>query len=168
MSDIIPPSFDTNKALIAALADAPRLVEDVLAKAPTEALVIPPAGAAADEWTVSEIVGHLCDASRLWGGRMRRVLFEDEPTLPLFDENESVALAAYRYTPVETLAREFRLISEGIVSQLQDLTPEQWERTGTHPERGRLTLKEIVSIEANHERLHVVQLEQTLNKAAQG
>ncbi len=168
MSEIIPPSFDTDEALIAALADVPNLVDELLVKASSDALAIPPASDSTDEWTASEIVGHLCDASRLWGGRMRRVLFEDEPTLPLFDENESVTLAAYRYTPVETLAREFRLISEGIVAQLQGLTPAQWERTGTHPERGRLTLKEIVSIEANHERLHVVQLEQTLNNAAHG
>jgi hypothetical protein len=65
-----------------------------------------------------------------------------------------VRLAAYRYLPVAMLAREFRLLSEANVASLRGLTPEQWQRTGVHSERGSITLHDIVTIEVEHELGH--------------
>jgi len=123
-------------------------------------------GAANDaDWTANEVVGHLCDAARLWGARMRRVVYETNPTLTIFDENEFVQLAAYRYVPLAPLAREFLLVSAGNTDFLRSLSSEQWERSGTHPERGVLSLRAIVEIEANHEQGHLAQLKAALGEA---
>ena len=111
-----------------------------------------------DEWTASEIVGHLCDAARMWGARMRFIVFEDEPTFATFDENTYVTQAGYRYVPLATLAAVYRLNCDSNVALLRSLTPAQWARIGVHPERGRLTLREVVAVEAAHERQHAEQL----------
>jgi hypothetical protein len=110
------------------------------------------------EWTTSELVGHLCDSARYWGGRMRLVAYEDAPELPVYDQDTFVRLAAYRYLPVETLAQEFRLLSAANLALLRGLRPEQWERVGVHAERGRLSLRDIVTVEAQHESDHVRQI----------
>lgn len=117
------------------------------------------AGTAGDEaWTPSEIVGHLCDSARYWGARMFRVANEENPVLVSFDENALVDLAAYRYRTLDELLRGFRLLAEGNVALLRALDAATWERMGTHEARGPMTLRAIVTAEADHEQVHVRQL----------
>src|SRR5579864_9092052 len=118
--------------------------------------------AAGDDWTPAEIVGHLGDAARYWGARMLRVVREDEPALPYWDENTMVDLAAYRYRDLDELLRVLRLTSAGNVTFLRALPAEAWERAGMHETRGRITLREIVATEAGHQQGHVRQLRAAL------
>jgi len=146
-----PAPTPTTDSLIATLASLPDRVDALVAQA---SATTPQPG----EWTANQIVGHLCDAARMWGGRMRFIVFEDEPHFVIFDENAYVMQSGYRYVPLATLAAVYRLNCEANVALLRSLTPEQWERAGVHPERGRLTLREIVSLETEHERQHTEQL----------
>ncbi len=151
MTTPTPPTTDD---LIAILASLPDRVDALVAQAPA----IADTPARPDEWTANQVVGHLCDAARMWGGRMRFVVFEDEPTFAIFDENAYVTQSAYRYVPLPTLAAVYRLNCEANVALLRSLTPEQWERAGVHPERGRMTMRDILTLEAEHERQHTEQL----------
>lgn len=116
------------------------------------------AAASAEGWSPRELAGHLCDASRLWGGRMRRVALEERPRLPGYDQDDFVALAAYRYVPAADLARVFRATSESLVTFLRGLSASDWQREGIHEERGSLTVLQIAAIEAEHETEHVEQI----------
>ncbi len=141
--------------LITLLAGVPDQLEAALRAAPQQAPAVQSGGATGEEsWTTSEIVGHVCDAARYWGARMRLVVHEDRPQLEVFDQDALVRLAAYRYIPAETLAQEFRLVNASNVALLRGLRADQWERVGVHSERGPLTLREIVEIEARHESDH--------------
>lgn len=151
----------TSAAVVAELSAIPDQLEQLATRVAHGA----PAPTVADAWTPSEIAGHLCDAARYWGARMRRVVHEDEPTLETFDENMLVRLGAHQYWPLDDLLREFRLLSEANVAFLRGLASEQWERAGVHETRGRLTLREIVAIEADHEQGHARQLAQTVGAA---
>ncbi len=152
-------SEPTTDELVALLASVPDQLDAALAAAPPPAAP-PPAqatGAATGEesWGTSEIIGHLCDAARYWGGRMRLAVYEERPHLELFDQDTFVRLAAYRYTPTDALAGQFRLVSASNVALLRGLRPEQWEREGIHSERGPLSVRAMVEIEARHELDHV-------------
>jgi hypothetical protein len=151
MTSPTPPTTDD---LIAILASLPDRVDALTAQAPA----IASAPSQPDEWTANQVVGHLSDAARMWGGRMRFIVFEDEPHFIIFDENAYVMQSGYRYVPLATLAAVYRLNCEANVALLRGLAPAQWERAGVHPERGRLTLREIVALEAEHERQHAEQL----------
>lgn len=155
-------SEPTTDDLIALLASVPDQLEAALPAANLTS-VVPPAsntsnvsGTASGEegWTTSEIIGHLCDAARYWGGRMRLAVYEERPRLEPFDQDALVRLAAYRYTPADTLLRELRLVSASNVALLRGLRLEQWERVGVHAERGALTVRQMVEIEASHEQDH--------------
>lgn len=154
-------SVPTSEDLIAALEEVSAEVERLTGQAQTSAAEIP----ARDSWSASEVVGHLCDAARYWGARMRRIVYEENPTLELFDENAMVRLAAHRFWPLDTLAREQRLLADATVAFLRGLTPADWERTGVHETRGLLTLREAVATEAEHEQGHVRQLAEALGVA---
>jgi hypothetical protein len=111
-----------------------------------------------DGWSPRELAGHLCDASRYWGARMRLVVHEERPRLEAYDQDSFVRLAAYRYAPAVSLARQFRVTSDPVVSFLRGLAASDWEREGVHDERGPLTLLQLVKIEAEHEAEHVEQI----------
>ncbi|MFI5273882.1 MAG: DinB family protein [Ktedonobacterales bacterium] len=136
-------------------------IPDQLEAAVREAGAGAPSAAGA-EWTPSEIAGHLGDAARYLGARMRRVVREQEPALPLFDENTMVELAAYRYRDLDELLAVFRLTSAGNVAFLRALPADAWERAGHHEVRGPLTLREIVAIESAHEQAHARQFREAL------
>jgi hypothetical protein len=156
-------SEPTTDELVAQLASAPDQLDAALAAAPQVAAApaASSSGAASGEtsgeadWTTSEIIGHLCDAARYWGARMRLAVYEDHPRLELFDQDALVRLAAYRYTPADALAREFRLVSATNLALLRGLRPEQWERVGVHTERGPISVRAMAELEAQHELDHV-------------
>jgi hypothetical protein len=146
--------------LIERLASMPgRLEAAVAALGPREA------APGVDDWSARELTGHLCDAARLWGGRMRLIAFEDHPRLEAYDQDSFVRLAAYRYIPAPELARQLRAISEPLTAFLRELSPDAWERVGVHDELGPLTLHQIVTIEARHEGEHVEQIERMTDGA---
>lgn len=146
--------------LIESLASMPdRLEAAVAALGPRES------APGVDGWSARELAGHVCDAARMWGARMRLAALEERPRLEPYDQDAFVRLAAYRHIPAAELARQFRTISEPTVTFLRGLQATDWERVAVHDERGALTLYEIVLIEADHEREHVEQIERMAREA---
>jgi hypothetical protein len=154
---------NTTDDLIAALAEIPDRLETLAAQAGGGAS---PGTASPDAWTPSEVAGHLCDSARYWGARMRRVVYEQSPAMDMFDEDTMVRLAAYRYWPLTMLLCEFRLLSADTTAFLRDLPADAWQRSGVHPERGTITLNDIIGIEAAHEQNHVRQFAAALGVGA--
>ncbi len=46
---------------------------------------------------------------------------------------------------------------------LRALKPPQWERGGTHPARGRMTMKDLVGLMAWHDDNHLDQIKRALD-----
>lgn len=141
-------------ALIDLLASMPDRLEGAVA-----ALGAREAEPSVDGWSARELSGHLGDAARMWGARMRRVALEDRPLLEPYDQDAFVSLGAYRLYPAADLARVFRAVSEPTVAFLRGLSPDAWKREGVHAETGPLTLLDVVRVEAEHEREHIEQIE---------
>src|SRR5262249_17731316 len=110
------------------------------------------------EWTLAEILGHVCDGARVWGGRMRRGVREAEPELEAFDETLALRVAGYRWKRLEPLLAEFRIVSDDTLAFLRGLAPNDWMRVGRHPTLGRISLGDLARIEMEHERDHARQL----------
>jgi DinB family protein len=116
------------------------------------------------EWTPAEILGHVCDGARVWGGRMRRVAREEEPELEAFDEGMALRVAGYRWKRLEPLLAEFRIVSDDTLAFLRGLAPGDWTRMGRHPALGRVSLGDLARIEMEHERDHARQLRETTSR----
>jgi hypothetical protein len=114
------------------------------------------------KWTPAEILGHVCDGARVWGGRMRRVVREEDPELESFDEGMALRVAGYRWKRLEPLLAEFRIVSDDTLAFLRGLTPGDWTRVGRHPALGRVSLGDLARIEMEHERDHAWQLREAI------
>ncbi len=127
------------------------LVEQYLAGA--NALFSAIAGLSADElnahpvpgtWSICQIVLHLMDSDLITSDRMKRVIAEENPALIGFDESAFARNLFYESLDAEMAADVFaknRRLTAEILRRLPDAA---FARHGTHNERGRVTLAELV------------------------
>lgn len=93
---------------------------------------------------------------------MRRVVYEDAPLLEVFDEGLEVRNGGYRFKPLGPLVRAYLQINAENVAFLRARSPEDWQRVGTHSERGAMSLLDLAQTEADHEWGHAHQLAEAL------
>ncbi len=110
------------------------------------------------EWSIAEITGHLIDKTEVWGERLRLIATRDQPSLPAFDQDAWVRERNYQAQPFAPLAERLGGMLMQLVAELRSLPPEDWQRTGLHEERGRLTLAEACRIYAIALPEHVEQI----------
>jgi hypothetical protein len=129
-------------------------------------------------WAAKEIVCHLRDAEELFMLRLEMIAAMDEPLFPasgmgaramsLKPDGQPAAPDRWaedrqylRNDTLEALAT-FRRRREGTLEHLRALSPEQWQRGGIHPRRGRMTVGDFVTEMAWHDDNHLDQLRRAL------
>lgn len=111
------------------------------------------------EWSVLELVCHLRDSVAEEGLRVRRLVEEENPTLVPYDQD---ALAVERNYQGEEPAKALtglRAFWSGLAYQLENLSDEEWDRTGVHPESGPVTVRSRAEQEVPHARAHLAQMQ---------
>jgi hypothetical protein len=121
--------------------------DDCLAPAPD----VPNAG----KWTIQQVVIHLMDSDLIAADRMKRVIAEDNPTLIGFDENKFVQNLSYEEQSAEDAVALVAMNRRNVVKILRRLPDSAFERAGTHNERGRQTLADLLKAYTNHLEHHV-------------
>ena len=109
------------------------------------------------KWTVRQILCHLADCEIAFAFRWRQALAEEHHVVQPFDQD----LWASRYASLsaDDALRTFVAIRRWNVQLLDSLSPSDWEREVTHPERGRQTFRTLVETMAGHDLNHLEQLE---------
>ena len=111
-------------------------------------------------WGVVEILPHLRDWESIYYERARAIVQEENPRLMAQDDSLWAIERDYRsQDPAETLA-ELSAMRERLVSLLNNLPPDAWERTGEHSAYGQITLRWLMNQLCDHDREH---LDQALN-----
>lgn len=117
------------------------------------------------EWSPIQIVCHLLDSEvGIHRARLKRILAEDNPFLV-----DLPARSSARETPVcdddgKAAARRFTTERLETLEWLRQLRPEDWHRPARHSIFGLTTLLEMAHFTAQHDRLHINQLCQTLGR----
>ncbi len=111
-------------------------------------------------WSVLEVLAHLCHVE-IVGLRERteRMLAEDDPELPDYDQNQYDAAGVYRkpWRLADALA-EFESLRAGSVLLLYSLPAIALERPGRHGALGAITLCNLLNEWALHDLGHVRQI----------
>lgn len=109
-------------------------------------------------WPIRVLIGHLADAELAFVFRMRLVVAEDHPVFTPWDENAFIDNDLYGLTakpgaprlsiggPIATI----HTLRKWHAEWLRSLTPEQWERTGLHPQRGEQSVRTILAYDTWH------------------
>jgi hypothetical protein len=148
---LLPPA-----TVAALLAATPRLITAELGAMP-DALVH--WRTAPDEWCALDLIGHLCEAEqRGFAGRIRELLTVDDPIFAIWDPPAVAHARADAERDTAAVLAEFTTMRDASVALVAGLRPEDLERSGRHPEVGRLTINDLLHEWLHHDREHLRQL----------
>ena len=83
------------------------------------------------EWSIKEVVGHICDVERVFSYRMFRIARGDGTPLAGFDQNDYVQAAGFDQVPLRDLLAEFEFMRGANTIAIQHLSAEAIDRRGT-------------------------------------
>lgn len=109
---------------------------------------------AAGKWSIRELVGHVCDAERIFTYRALCFARGDATPLPAFDENAYVARSRLDDRSLAGLADELDAVRRATVALFDSLFPEELLRRGVANENP-MSVRALAWIIAGHERHHM-------------
>jgi len=112
---------------------------------------------APEEWSPREVVHHLADSEAMAYTRLRRVLADDDPLIQAYDEPGWARRLHYE-RPIGASLAVLAAVRTASLELLERLTPEEWERTGTHEESGVYGVRRWLRIYAKHSHDHADQI----------
>jgi uncharacterized damage-inducible protein DinB len=116
-----------------------------------------------EKWSVAEILAHLAEDEIATAWRYRQMLEHNGLMLAGFDQDLWARIGNYSSRPPQESLHLFRLLRDTNLQLLERITPEQWECFGIHSERGRITVRDLVTHMAGHDRNHVEQIREILH-----
>jgi len=113
---------------------------------------------AADEWSAVEVVGHMIDKMQIWTGRVERLMVEERPALPGYDQDALVRDHDYLHTDPEVLFGQLRQACERFAVLVASIPTSALEREGMHEEVGSVTLRQCIEAPLESALGHLEQL----------
>jgi hypothetical protein len=119
-----------------------------------------------DTWSPFDVIGHLIHGERTdWVPRVEHLLAHGEAVpFPVFDR--FAQFEASRGRTLAELLDTFGSLRAGNLRRLESfrLTPADLDRTGTHPEFGRVTLRQHLATWVVHDLDHIVQVARVMGR----
>lgn len=107
-----------------------------------------------DKWTVKEVVGHMCDAERIFAYRALRFARGDSTELPGFDENAYVPNSNAKARSMDDLLEELWSVRAATLSLAKQLPESALSRRGS-ANGTPVSVRALLYIIAGHERHHL-------------
>ena len=136
--------------------DAPLRLARLIDGLSAEQLALRPAPG---KWSIVQILAHLAEDELTSSWRYRQMIELDGVTLQGFDQDLWAQLGGYESWNAKEALTMFRLLREANLRMLSNLSREQWERSGNHLERGKITVRELVRHMAAHDINHILQIQ---------
>lgn len=153
---------DKRRAWIRQLDALPGDVRQAVAQLPAAGLDTPYREGG---WTARQVVHHLADSHSNAYMRIKLALTEEAPAIKTYEEQLWAELADASMDIAPSLA-----MLEGLHGRLtvllESLSPEQFARTATHPQWGKMNIDFFLQLYAWHCRHHVAHIEAAALRAA--
>ena len=111
-----------------------------------------------DQWSIRQIVAHVCDAEIVATMRLRQIIAEENPRLEAWDQDAWAKNLDYAKRKPSQSLETFRRVRAENYELLKDLPEPVFNRTGMHTERGTITLLQLLRLMAEHAESHAAQL----------
>ncbi len=99
---------------------------------------------AAGEWSAIEVVGHMIDKMQIWMSRAERLLVEERPALPGYDQDALVRDHDYLHADPEAVFEQLRQECERFALLVERIPTAALQREGVHEEFGPMTLRQCI------------------------
>jgi len=116
-------------------------------------------------WTVRQVVHHVPESHMNAYVRFKLALTEDNPTIKPYDEAAWARLPDVAITPVDISLELLAALHSRWVDVVRFMQPSDFERTLVHPERGVLTLDQMLAMyswHSAHHTAHITSLRQRM------
>jgi hypothetical protein len=150
----------TRAQLISTLEQTPSVLERLTAHLTDAELDFHPG---AEEWSTREILAHLVDDEAfIMRTRLERIVKEEHPSLASHDEKHWYQHRNTSRDQVSELLHDFTVQRAASVNILGMLREDDWRRTAYHPEYEGLTAESWLDHWAEHDLIHIRQIEENL------
>src|SRR6266700_4215407 len=109
-------------------------------------------------WTVRQLIHHVPDSHMNSYVRVKLALTEGEPTIKPYDEALWAKLNDSQETPIEVSLTLLEALHKRWVILLRAMRPEDFARRLVHPERGTMTLDDVLTTYSWHGQHHVAHI----------
>lgn len=152
-------------ALLNIVAETPARLKAALKGVPKKLLLWTPGPG---KWSILEIVAHMRDMERdAYLARYRRILAEENPTLPDIDGDICAIRDDYRSLRLPEVLRDWLKLRKECLKLLKSVKGPRWERMGTHETAGLLTMDALLRRHAiGNDEAHLAQIEGIKKRAA--
>jgi uncharacterized damage-inducible protein DinB len=114
-----------------------------------------------NKWSIAETVIHLADAEIFGASRFRLAYCHHPGPLPFYKEAVLAELLKYQERPLEFIDDSlslFELLRKTTLPLLNNLSEQEWQIKASHPERGDMTIRELLELYADHSERHLEQI----------
>lgn len=108
---------------------------------------------APEKWTVKEVLGHVCDAERIFAYRALRISRNDPTPMESFDENEYARNSPLSRRPLSDLIEDYIAVRRATISLFRNLDEPDWSRRGV-ASKNEVTVRALAYTIAGHELHH--------------
>jgi hypothetical protein len=106
------------------------------------------------KWSIKEVLGHMCDAERVFTYRILCISRNEQAVLPAYDENEYVRYANFNQRTLISLVEEIKAVRQSTIHLLNSLSEEQLMRRGLSGGRA-VTVRALIYVLLGHFKHHV-------------
>ena len=110
------------------------------------------------KWSIRQIMAHLVDSEMMGATRFRQVIAEENPLMLAWDQEAWAARLDYAQKKPSDCMVTFRAVRKENFDLLKELPVETFQRAGQHPERGSLSLYDLLRIYTEHAESHAAQI----------
>ena len=156
----LQPDYASPTAIMAILRSTPAALNSMMHPVPVQSWSSRPQPG---EWSLTEIICHLRDVdAEVNYQRLQQVLQQANPFLPGQDTDPWAEQRSYITQDGPNALLHFNHIRRKIISLLDKIAPQDWQRSARHAIFGPTRLQELVSIIVAHDRLHITQAYEAL------
>jgi uncharacterized damage-inducible protein DinB len=133
-----------------------------LSEAQLDTAFLPEAGVG--RWPVRVLLGHVADAELVFTHRMRRALGEENPVVALWDEDSFVDSGIYSGAPIAGFIATIHTLRRWTSEWLSGLSESQMGRRILHPDKGPMSVHQILVYATWHLEHHAEFLKKKLDR----
>ena len=94
-----------------------------------------------DVWSALEYGCHVRDVFSIYDGRLARMLAEDDPLYPNWDQDATAVAEQYATQDAPRVAAELQAEAERLAHRFEQVSGDQWLRTGRRSDGAQFTIE---------------------------
>jgi len=106
-----------------------------------------------DKWNAKEVLGHVCDAERIFAYRALRIARGDQTPTEGFEQDDYVKNGPFARRPLEDLVEDYIAVRRATLTLFRNLDEAAWTRRGV-ANKSEITVRALAYIIAGHELHH--------------